>query len=369
MKKDSKNIKKSDVVVPQQWKNLSERQKEILKKSFPISFWYKFLAFLCPHLFLLYARQYWTFIIACIIPIPIISIFVVCFLEELCYNHPSSKMKKYLIDNKYLWDEKDKKYPKTTEKLNSMIENNSKWMLWICLSCLILPLIIAILAFAPRRFSLHDRYNSVKEQIIADEDLKYEKLSLLLLFRPVYGRKDATMSILVFADPECAYSKRALIEDKTIQKIIKSNNNINMIYFSNSVLEWSEEKSAIIECFSQVAGDDKFYEFVEAVHKNKSSNYWNNNNNNVDFLYNLVSKYWWKKKVVQKCVESWKWLNNITNVKRWIEIKTDDEISWTPYFVIWNHLNNEVQPILWAYPIETFNEVINSMIVGNNKWL
>ena len=164
---------------------------------------------------------------------------------------------------------------------------------------------------------------------------------------------------------ECLHS----CQDRTLLLFNFIFSNINMIYFSNSVLEWSEEKSAIIECFSQVAGDDKFYEFVEAVHKNKSSNYWNNNNNNVDFLYNLVSKYWWKKKVVQKCVESWKWLNNITNVKRWIEIKTDDEISWTPYFVIWNHLNNEVQPILWAYPIETFNEVINSMIVGNNKWL
>ena len=111
---DKNKEEKDNNSVPWERKNLSKEQKELLKNRFPISWWYRILAFLFPSIYLLYSRSYYTFVLVYLFIgffsninvlfwlffYFLLRLYFAIFLPELCYWYSAIKMKRCLLNNK-----------------------------------------------------------------------------------------------------------------------------------------------------------------------------------------------------------------------------------------------------------------------------
>jgi len=79
------------------------------------------------------------------------------------------------------------------------------------------------------------------------------------------GDEYAPITILEFADVNCGYCKRQVAQSRTIQTLMESYPNINMIYKNMPVLG-SYEPAQVMECFGANSSVDAYYAFVEATY-------------------------------------------------------------------------------------------------------
>jgi len=361
--KKSKSI--ADINLPEEWDWLTERQKELLRNRFPIS-WrrYRLLTFLITPIFLLYARRYGLFILW-FIPVVwlIIWIYASINLEKLCYNWSSPNFKKCLKENKYLRDEKDKNY--SDEKIEKNIKYPIIMQIAIWLWLFVLIINIWIIMLLPR---MHKAQEKAREQSNIQEKTKnhineiyyntvvWETLNLSLEWRPVYWKSDAEISIITFLDPEWTFSQKQFNKDKTIQNIIDKDPNVNMIYINNPLFANSLDKAQVINCYYKVnKNDKKFYNFLWQIliyHSEDISKY---DQNNINFALWLVDEAYEK---VKKCYENWETKHEIQRTQKRIEE------NWTlgePMNIVFNHRNWNRDTVPWAYPEEIFELIIRNV--------
>lgn len=139
--------------LPVEWDQLSFRQQDLLKARFPISGWYKVLAFIFPGIYLLYMRKYGLFFLALLLSlIPgvtlVVRILLVIYLEKVAYHKGSINMKNALVAEDYLWNEGSSEY-----RFDIPIQKNVKKGLWLRALLIIFPLVllwILAVAFLPR---------------------------------------------------------------------------------------------------------------------------------------------------------------------------------------------------------------------------
>lgn len=130
--------------LPDKWSLLNERQKEVLIKNFPLTWWYKVVVFFFPWIFLLYARRYRLYILLLItsfIPglnviVGLVARILICVnWESLCYSKSAINMKRTLLQYRKQWDKDDSDYD------DSEIYGHVSWW-WIAL--LLIPICIVI---------------------------------------------------------------------------------------------------------------------------------------------------------------------------------------------------------------------------------
>ena len=125
------------------WKDLTEWQKKVLEKNFPIWVVSHILIFFVPWIFLLYARQYWIriwmLLAGLIWPLQLIlRIIVIIYWKDLCYNGESPNMKNNLVANKEARDNKEWVFNDNVKLSNIWVSN---FAFYIC----IIPVFIVIL--------------------------------------------------------------------------------------------------------------------------------------------------------------------------------------------------------------------------------
>lgn len=147
--KKSTTRKKKELQIqdlPDKWDYLNSRQKEVLIKNFPLTWWYKVAVFFFPWIFLLYARRYRLYVllfVLCCIPglnviVAILARIIICVQwESLCYNKDSINMKRTLLQYRNKWDKEDPDYD------DSEIYGHVGWG-WVRL-LLIVPFAIVII--------------------------------------------------------------------------------------------------------------------------------------------------------------------------------------------------------------------------------
>lgn len=176
--------------------------------------------------------------------------------------------------------------------------------------------------------------------------------------------KDAKVTWLEYSDLECPYCAK-LHTSWTPEELVKKYwENLNKIFnhfpldFHKNALSWAE----ILECIWEQKWVDAFYNIIETSYKGRDITKAEDNtkNSSNEFLFAEAVKLWVNKDELQKCIDSWKYKEKITTEqKTWTDLFW---IQWTPGNVLINNETLEYEIISWAYPTESFSEIIDKLL-------
>ncbi|MDR3168232.1 MAG: DsbA family protein [Candidatus Peribacteria bacterium] len=182
----------------------------------------------------------------------------------------------------------------------------------------------------------------------APEVLEQTNIASLKANGRVKGDENAAITILEFADVNCGYCKRQIGQEKTVQTIMDSYPNVNLIYKNMPVLG-SVEEAQIIECFGS-ENPDKYYEFVDAVYANNAGK---------ENLYTIATELGGNAESIRSCVSN-------GTFKELVDTQMAEGqsfgITGTPTSVIINNANGAYKLIEGAYPASEFESAINTLL-------
>jgi len=162
----------------------------------------------------------------------------------------------------------------------------------------------------------------------------------------IKGDENARITILEFADVNCGYCKRQIAQSRTIQTLMESHPEVNMIYKNMPVLG-SIEQAQVIECAGDQVDTDTYYEIMEEIYAA--------NDTSLDNLSSIAASFGANKNDVIACVQA--------NTHRdFVNIQMQEgrsfNIGGTPASVIINNETGEWELIEGAYPISEFERVL-----------
>ncbi|MDR0860349.1 MAG: thioredoxin domain-containing protein [Candidatus Peribacteria bacterium] len=164
----------------------------------------------------------------------------------------------------------------------------------------------------------------------------------------VKGDENAAITIIEFADANCSYCRKQIAQDKTVQTVLASYPNVNLIYKNMPVLG-SVNEAQIIECFG-ANNPSKYYEFIDAVYSNNAG---------LENLYTIATSLGADAEAIKSC------LGNGT-YKAAVDAQMAEGqsfgITGTPSSVIINNTNGEYKLIEGAYPASSFESAINELL-------
>lgn len=165
--------------------------------------------------------------------------------------------------------------------------------------------------------------------------------------------KDAIISWLLYSDLECPYCMQ--LHNSDVENRIKETygNDVNKYYmhfpleFHKNAFSWA----LAFECHAKQKWATWFYDLIDAAYKNSSYD--------LNFLYSKAKELGGNESELKSCVESSLFKTKIEEIQAlW---QNTFHIYWTPWSILINNKTWEFEVILWAYPFETFKEVIDKL--------
>lgn len=180
----------------------------------------------------------------------------------------------------------------------------------------------------------------------------------------IKGSINSKITWIEYSDLECPYCAK-LHNDWTYGALKeKYSNDLNFIYihfpldFHKNAFSWAQ----ILECIWELKWWDTFYKILDNSYnwRDYTNSGDNSKNSSKEFLFDEAEKLWINKDDLQKCLDDWKFDEKITNnQKQAVDIFW---ITWTPGNVLINNETLEYEVISWAYPKESFEEIINKLL-------
>jgi len=162
----------------------------------------------------------------------------------------------------------------------------------------------------------------------------------------IKGDENAKITILEFADVRCGYCKRQIAQNKTIQTLMESHPEVNMIYKNMPVLG-SVEQAQVIECAGSQVDTNSYYAIMEEIYAT--------NDTDLDNLSTIAASLGANKDKIISCVQA-------DTYKDFVNIQMQEgrsfNIGGTPASVVINNENGKWELIEGAYPLEEFERVI-----------
>ncbi|MDR0606970.1 MAG: thioredoxin domain-containing protein [Candidatus Peribacteria bacterium] len=190
--------------------------------------------------------------------------------------------------------------------------------------------------------------NGESETPAAPQVLDQATIEALKATGKIKGDANAALTILEFADANCGYCKRQIAQEKTVQTIMNSYPNVNLIYKNMPVLG-SVEEAQIIECFG-ADNADTYYEFIEAAYANNAGQ---------EYLYTIVTELGGNADRVRSCVSD-------GTFKSLVDTQMAEGqsfgITGTPTSVIINNANGTYKLLEGAAPASMFESAINELL-------
>lgn len=186
--------------------------------------------------------------------------------------------------------------------------------------------------------------------------LLLDKAKLETIKKDSYLEWDAKAKItwLEYSDLECPYC--AKLHNSTTEKDLftKYGTKLNKI-FNHFPLDFhtnAQSGAEILECLAEQKGSDAFYWLMAKAYTDEKST--------KEYLIEESVKLWAKKDLLDKCLESGKYTEKIKN-----QMQVGSElfgITGTPGNVLINVDTGEYEVISWAYPTESFTEIIDKLL-------
>ena len=189
---------------------------------------------------------------------------------------------------------------------------------------------------------------------ISMEQLKKIKEWTYVLWNP-----DAEISFIEYSDLECPFCKR-LHESWAIEKILKEyNGKVNFIFkhFPLYFHPQAQMEAEAAECVAELWGKDKYYNFIQKVFENSSSN---GRSYTKESISDLASKIWIDKTKILSCINSWKYTWKVKSQEQ--EGASIFNVTWTPWNVLINNKTWKWEILPGAYPYEAFKQKIDSLL-------
>lgn len=157
-----------------------------------------------------------------------------------------------------------------------------------------------------------------------------------------------------YSDLECPFCAR-LHNASTINDVFeKYGENIQMI-FQHYPLDFHPNAfpgAELLECAGSQNGAEIFYSLIEKSFKEENSSQ--------SFLLENAENLWVNRQSLEECIDNKTFSEKIEN-----QLQTGQEVfgvTGTPWNVLINIETNEYEVISWAYPTESFMEVIDKLV-------
>lgn len=177
---------------------------------------------------------------------------------------------------------------------------------------------------------------------------------------------DARITWLEYSDLECPFC--AMFHKWTVDEDLTEKywDNLNKVFnhfpldFHKNAMPWAE----VLECLWEQLWSDAFYNLIDISYA--SANQlpdWNidtSASSSKDFLIEEAVKLWADKDTLESCVNDETYQEKITKLmNNWSLLFW---VTWTPWSVLINNETWEYEVISWAYPTESFTQVIDKLL-------
>ncbi len=170
----------------------------------------------------------------------------------------------------------------------------------------------------------------------------------------IKGNKDAKITWIEYSDLECPFCAK-LHNAGTVEALTeKYGDDLNIMYnhfplgFHKNAQVWAE----ILECLAEQKGSDAFYSLIKTSYTNINSD--------KSFLIKEAVVLWADEDKLNKCLDDATYTQKVKDMQNaWGQLFG---ITGTPGNVLINNETGEYEIISWAYPTDSFIELIDRLI-------
>lgn len=165
------------------------------------------------------------------------------------------------------------------------------------------------------------------------------------------GNTDAEVTWLEFSDFGCTYCQKMHATDKTPAKVLEEyGENVNIIFMNMPFR--NREASEAVECIGELAWTDAYYTAIDGGFANSLST--------ASQFYDLVSSSV-NKEDFDACVSE---KRGSTRIDYHMSVGQEKfNVQWTPNNVLINNTTGEYEVLPWAYPFDSFKDLIDNLLV------
>lgn len=168
----------------------------------------------------------------------------------------------------------------------------------------------------------------------------------------VYGSPDAKLKLLEFSDLDCPFCKTIHV---TLKRLVdESDGKIAWVFRNFPLTERhpsAGNKAMVAECISDIAGNDTYWQFLNAYFSQQDASA------SVDLAMNIAELLGVNRQELQNCYEEGRFEDRITSH---IQDAVTAGANGTPYTVVVT--KNKNIPIGGAQPIENFKKIIDPLL-------
>lgn len=183
--------------------------------------------------------------------------------------------------------------------------------------------------------------------------ISQEKIDFIKKDSYIKWSKSAEILWLEYSDLECPYCAKHH-NSGTIWEVTKKYGEEISIAYNHFPLYFHENAqigAEILECLWEEKWVDAFYALIEKSYKDEKSA--------KSFLIAEAINLWADEDVLNKCIDSWKYSEKVR--KQMANGTELFSVTWTPGNVLINVETWEYDVISGAYPVESFNELIERL--------
>lgn len=193
-----------------------------------------------------------------------------------------------------------------------------------------------------------------------------EKIQAVIDGSYINGNKDAKITWIEYSDLECPFCAK-LHKNGTVEELIEKYGDDLKIAFNHFPLGFHENAQTwaeILECLGEQKWSEAFYELLyKSFGAAEILSTWNidtSKSSSKDFLIEQAVALWANEADLNTCLDEWKYTKKVTDMQNaWAELFG---ISWTPWNILINNQTGEYEIISWAYPTESFVEIIDRLM-------
>lgn len=184
--------------------------------------------------------------------------------------------------------------------------------------------------------------------------LDKEKLQEIKDNSYIKGNTEAKITWLEYSDLECPYCAKLHNSGTPEDLVDKYWDNLNIVFnhfplgFHANAQVWAE----ILECLAEQKWSEAFYSLIKTSYTNTNSD--------KSYLIDEAVNLWANEDDLKDCIDSWKYTDKVTS-----EMENGSSmfrITWTPWNVLINNETWEYEVISWAYPTDSFVEIIDRLL-------
>ncbi|PID57748.1 disulfide bond formation protein DsbA [candidate division KSB3 bacterium] len=173
----------------------------------------------------------------------------------------------------------------------------------------------------------------------------------------IYGKPDATITLIEYSDFECPFCKNFHPNPK--QVVDDSDGQVNLVYrhyplqFHNPGAQKQAEAS---ECAAELGGSEAFWHYADLLYERTTSN---GRGFSLQDLVPLAEEIGLDSEAFQRCYESGTYTER---VKQDVKDAQMSGITGTPGTIVLNNSSGEAKLISGAQPVETLKQAVEELL-------